>query len=225
MLATALLTLAAAFPPAGAAAARKPVLLLFPEGGFVTPCVEPCLAQAQSIARHFGFAPRVVEYPLGSIPAAMQAAIAAVPRNRAAFAYGESAGGLLAARLAETRRVGAATLHSPVSDLPYFISVASFLNATEMGPPLGVPALSDQKAYSPDAHRTLNPIFAVAAADDWLTPDTVAWARSQKRVRTTVVPGDHLDGSGLLYPGRVELLLGWLACRARTATCLQGHRP
>jgi acetyl esterase/lipase len=219
------MTLAGAFPQPSVAKTHRPVLLLFPQGGFVAPCAEPCLAQAQSIASDFGFAPRVVEYPLGSIPAAMQAATAAVPRSRPAFAYGESAGGLLAARLAETGRVGAATLHSPVSDLPYFISVASYLNATDMGPPLGVPDLSNQTAYSPDAHRTLNPIFAIAAADDWLTPDTVAWARGQRRVRTTVVPGDHLDGSGLLYPGRLELLLGWLACRARTAICSRGHRP
>jgi acetyl esterase/lipase len=225
LVTAALLVLGCALPQPGAANTRKPVLLLFPSGGFVAPCVEPCLAEAKGIASDSGFAPRVVENPLGSIPAAMQAAIAAVPRHRAAFAYGESAGGLLAARLAEMGRVGAATLHSPVSDLPHFISVASYLNGTDMGPPLGVADLSDQRTYSPDAHRTVNPIFAIAAADDWLTPDTVAWARAQKRVRTTLVPGDHLDTSGSLYPGRVELLLGWLACRARTASCPLGHRP
>jgi hypothetical protein len=205
--------------------AKKPVLLMFPAGGFTAACIDPCLQQAQLAASSFGFVPRVIEYPLEDIPAAMQAATDAIPRSRSTFAYGESAGGLLAARLAETGRVGAAALHSPVTDLPYFISVSSYLAGRDEGAVFGVPGLADQLAYSPDANRTLNPIFALAAADDWLTPWTVSWAQAKKRVRATVVPGDHLDTTGVLYPGRLELLLGWLACRARTAICPLGHRP
>jgi hypothetical protein len=60
----------------------------------------------------------------------------------------------------------------------------------------------------------VNQIFATAAADDALSPSTLAWAKKARRVSAVTVPGDHLDSTGTLYPSRVRLLIRWLAHRA-----------
>ncbi|MDX6608063.1 MAG: hypothetical protein QOD14_2603 [Solirubrobacterales bacterium] len=189
---------------------------MFHPGGFIFNCSTPCLAWAEGVARKAGFVPRDIEYPLGSVPAAMTAAVEAVPRKRRVFAYGESAGGLLAARLAQTGRVEAAAVQSPVANLPlFFWWLAQDTGNSSVPGLLGVPTLADQRAYSPACHHTAGVILATAAADnDHLTPATLAWAKKDRHVSAVKVPGDHLDSTGTLYPGRVRLLLGWLARRA-----------
>jgi hypothetical protein len=127
------------------------------------------------------------------------------------FAYGESAGGLLAARLAQEAHVEAAAIQSPVANLPFFLS----LLGDSLPERLGVPTLIDEQRYSPASHGAANRIFATAAADgDPLTPSTLAWASKERLVSAITVPGDHLDSTGTLYPSRVRLLIRWLARRA-----------
>jgi acetyl esterase/lipase len=101
---------------------KPPILLMFHAGGFIFNCTTPCLAWAADVAENHGFKARDIEYPLGSVPSAMAAAVDAVPPRRRVFAYGESAGGLLAARLAQTGRVEAAAVQPPVSNLPFYLS-------------------------------------------------------------------------------------------------------
>jgi acetyl esterase/lipase len=101
---------------------KPPILLMFHAGGFIFNCTTPCLAWAEDVAENHGFKARDIEYPLGSVPSAMAAAVDAVPPRRRVFAYGESAGGLLAARLAQTGRVEAAAVQPPVSNLPFYLS-------------------------------------------------------------------------------------------------------
>jgi hypothetical protein len=204
--------------------AKPPVLLLFHCGGFVWPCPSPCMPYAQAAGFFYGFEPRVVDYPLWSVPEAMRAAVAAVPPHRPAYAYGESAGGLLAARLAQRGSVRAAAVQSPVANLPFFIGLVQS-GLVQSGSPfsistlLDVPTLAEQRCYSPVHNRTRNPVFATAAMEDTLTPPTLRWARKARRVLAVTVPGDHLGSTGLLYPSRVQFLLGWLACRAGTRVC------
>ncbi len=198
--------------------AKPPVLLLFHCGGFVWPCSSPCMPYAQAVGAFYGFEPRVVDYPLGSVPDAMSAAVAAVPPRRPTYAYGESAGGLLAARLAQRGSVRAAAVQSPVANLPFFIGLVQSGSPFSIATILDVPTLSQQKCYSPVHNRTRNPVFATAAMEDALTPPTLRWARKARRVLAVTVPGDHLGSTGLLYPSRVQFL-GWLACRAGTRVC------
>jgi acetyl esterase/lipase len=208
---------------ASAARSRRPVVLLFHSSGFTIPCDDPCMATAASVARADGFEPRVVDYPLWNVPAAMSAARDAVPADRETFAYGESAGGTLAARLAQTGRVRAAALQSPVANLPFFISSLQPYTPPPytLGGMLGVPTPSSQRLYSPASHRTRHPIFLTAAASDPLTPSTMSWVNRSRhdQVRGRIVPGDHLDTGGQLYPSRVRLLFHWLACQAQTKAC------
>jgi acetyl esterase/lipase len=206
-----------------------PILLMFHAGGFIFDCSTPCLAWAAGVAAQYGFEPRDINYPLGSVPAAMAAARQAVPAHRRAFAYGESAGGLLAARLAQMGCVEAAAVHSPVSNLPFYLSwLAQETGDHTIGARLQLPTLTDQRKFSPAFHRTRHPVFVAAAADDALTPATMAWVQKQRPVRGVVVPGDHLDSSRALYPERVRLLLRWLDRRVRKpvrhrAACREGR--
>jgi hypothetical protein len=194
---------------------KPPILLMFHAGGFFFDCTTPCLAWAEGVAENHGFEARDIEYPLGSVPSAMAAAVDAVPPRRRVFAYGESSGGLLAARLAQTGRVEAAAVQSPVSNLPFFLSWLSQQTGDYSIPQrLHVPSLSDQRRYSPASHSTVSRIFATAAADDALSPSTLVWAKKARRVSAVRVPGDHLDSTGTLYPSRVRLLIRWLAHRA-----------
>jgi acetyl esterase/lipase len=194
---------------------KPPILLMFHAGGFIFDCTTPCLAWAEGVAERRGFEARDIEYPLGSVPAAMAAAVDAVPPRRHVFAYGESAGGLLAARLAQSGRVEAAAVQSPVANLPFYLSSLSKETGDySLAQRLQVPTLSDQRRYSPASHGAVNRIFAVAAADDPLMPSTLAWAKKVRRVSAVSVPGDHLDSTGTLYPSRVRLLIRWLAHRA-----------
>jgi hypothetical protein len=174
---------------------------------------------AQALGVLYGFEPRVIDYPLGSVPEAMRAAVAAVPPNRRTYAYGESAGGLLAARLAQRGSVRAAAVQSPVANLPYYLRLIQPGSPFTISTLLGVPTLAEQKCYSPAHNRTRHPVFATAAFDDALTPATLRWARKARRVLAVTVAGDHLDSTGVLYPSRVQFLLGWLACQAGTLVC------
>ena len=229
MLACVLLLLAAwACLDAGAGRAaspgrRPPVLLMFHCGGFFFDCTTPCLPYAQSVASSYGFQPRVIDYPLGSVPAAMRSAIAAVPARRWAYAYGESAGGLLAARLAQRGSVRAAAIQSPVSNLPFYLALAQPGFPLVPAEVFGVPTLREQRCYSPLHHRTIRPILATAAEEDVLSPPTLRWARKATRVFGISVPGPHLPAAmSPLYTDRVQLLIRWLACRARLLLCGRG---
>jgi acetyl esterase/lipase len=224
-LLTALTALVAviSFPASGASAktAKRPVVLLFHPGGFVYPCGTPCMADEAVFARSYGFTPRVIDYPTWDVPGAMRAAIDAVPRHhRPTYAFGESAGGLLATRLAQTGRINAAAAESPVANLPFFVSSPEQGNYP-IAAMLRVPSLRSQRLYSPASHSSRGPVFVTVAEQDDLTPSTLAWADKSRhdRVSAEIVPGDHLDSTGQLQPARLQLLFNWLACKAALNTC------
>lgn len=181
----------------------KPLLLIFPPGGFIMECSSPCMEPQRHLAEKMGFQERVVRYTLWDIPQAMRDARASVPARRRVFAYGESAGGLFAARLAQKGLVEAAALQSPVANLPRWLS--AFSDPGFASGLLKVPTLDERRRYSPHRYRSRKPIFAVAgASDSHLTPATLAWAAKRKRVWAKTAVGEHLE------PSRAQGLLTWL---------------
>lgn len=170
-------------------AQAKPVVLMFHGGGFVEG--RASIPDAERAARQAGFRPVEIDYTLGHLPSAVRdARRAAKRRNGRAFAYGESAGGTLAALVAQAGLVRRAVAFMPAVDLvgtfanPLMADYADRLNATP-----------DQlHRWSPIHRRTRNPILAQIAVDDLLVDPAVSlgWAERARRVRAQQVPGNHI---------------------------------
>jgi acetyl esterase/lipase len=133
-----------------------------------------------------------VDYRLGNLRQAWRdakRAAGAYGSRRQVTAYGESAGGALAARLAQKGRVSAASAYMPPTDLsnvqnPTLTGMIESLGAS----PRMLRRMSVAK------HRTRNPVLAQIARDDVLIdPDqTRAWAKRDPRVRAQMVDGTHV---------------------------------
>jgi len=98
----------------------RPILLTLHPGAFVFGSAED-MTVADGIAEEMGFEPVPVEYPLANLPAAV-AQVEEMARRydasgREVFAYGESAGGTLAALLAQRGQVEASATYAQVTDL------------------------------------------------------------------------------------------------------------
>lgn len=88
----------------GVAQAKTPVVLVFHPGAFIfNPAQE--MPEARQVARQDGFRPIYVNYPLANVPEAVTYSMRLARRldhhRRDVYAYGESAGGMLATWLAE----------------------------------------------------------------------------------------------------------------------------
>jgi pimeloyl-ACP methyl ester carboxylesterase len=110
---------------------HRPVVLLLHAGGWMfgdTSLTEPL----EPIARRAGFKPVEVDYTIGSLPSAFEDAEKAARqyRDRAVYAYGESAGGTMAGWLASQHLVAAAAGNSAVVNIRAFLR--PFLNSTEV---------------------------------------------------------------------------------------------
>jgi acetyl esterase/lipase len=217
-----LVLVVALISPAAALAEQKPgkppILLIFHGGGFIGG--EPSLMESRADqASHAGFEPRSVDYRAGdshSVPFEVKRSFRVArrlqSRGREVYAYGESAGGLLAARLAQEGLVGAAAIQSPVSNLPKFITALEHDNPG-FGAFLGIPARREQRRFSPHAYRTDSSILALAATEDPLSKPTLRWAKRDPEVEARRVPGPHLhaaDEQGIS-------LINWLLKQHRKA--------
>jgi acetyl esterase/lipase len=214
---TVLATLCAAMGLAGAPAAAKPdaprpVVLLLHAGGFILEDPDR-MAIASAIAQRLGFDPVVVAYPEFNLPGAIAAAESAARLQRPAdrlYAYGDSAGGTLAALLAEADLVDAAATYSPVANMKRF--------AQHQGQPEYYEGLidADRRALlraSPGLFDSDRPILAMAAAgDDPYLRDAIGkWARRDDDVRRWLVPGPHIGGITGIYPVNATRAMRWLA--------------
>ena len=194
------------------------MLLLFHSGGFVFD--DPTgMKEAEGIAAEMGFKTVVVDYPLANLPGAVRTAERAARRyerkGRTVYAYGESAGGTLAALLATDDRVAAASTYSQVTSIRGLIRRApnpGFFEASLRA--------SDRQIsrYSPGRGRSEVPLLALTPVDDDVTQNraTHRWARADPKVRTRDVEGGHL-GFGddpSIYPETATRALAWLARRA-----------
>lgn len=210
---------AASGPPAvGGAESAVPQLLLIHGGSFLyeDPSFEP-LTRATALAA--GFAPHYLGYPLGDMPAAVEAARAEATRlraiyGRAVYAYGTSAGGTLAALLAGEGLVSAAVAKAPPSDLLAWRW------------PLGAYGTDyySQIGLTPETRRSLSPLRRPARSPLLLlhgrrdrvvsVAQSVAYAAKFAQVHLWVVGGGHHTERS-----RPELLtraFGWLARTAAT---------
>lgn len=192
---------ATAAAPADGAAGR-PIVVMFHAGGFATGGPQLLDRRAVPIARRQGFKAVNVAYPLGDPHAALRAArleARKYRKRRPVCAYGESAGGTLAARLAQGKLgVDASAAYSPIADLTTFLGGVwgGFVRTQVKG------------------RRTRAPILAMMAADDepGFTREIRRWARSDHEVRLRRVPGEHL-GRGGEYGSNVRRAMRWLARR------------
>lgn len=218
--ALAALVLAAAAPAPSHGAdgdAPRPVLLILPGGGFFFD-VDSMPFPAR-VARRLGFRPRFVDYPEHDLPGAVaftrRAALRAGRGGREVYAYGESAGGTLAALLAQGRLVRAASTYCPIADLRALVDdhpegelYQTLISATDR----------DLQRFSPLRHNSEGPIRALAAAGDarFINRAIASWDRADRDVSSVSVPGPHLldPYAPEVYRGNVRLGLAWVARKA-----------
>ncbi|HEY8002367.1 MAG: alpha/beta hydrolase [Vicinamibacteria bacterium] len=199
------------------ARARAPVVLMLHAGGFIFDDPNK-LATATQIATGLGFETVYVEYPLYDLRGAVMAAQSAAQRLRAegrhVYAYGESAGGTLAALLAERHLVSAAALYSPVANLRRF--------ASELDDPETYTRLigADRALLlrdSPGVHDSDRPILALRPRGDdaFMTEATIRWDARDPEVESVAVAGNHLGypGAPRIYPRNVTTAMRWLLAR------------
>jgi acetyl esterase/lipase len=198
-------------------ARERPVVMLFHGGGFVFE--DPGRMEvATELAGELGFDVAYVKYPLldlrGAIAAAESRARALGRGGREVLAYGDSAGGTLAALLAQKGLVDAAAAYSPVADMRLFTA--------HLEDPDGYVELvgADDRLLrraSPGLHPSREPIFVMRpiAEQHYASVAMRRWGQRDSRVEVEAVPGVH---SGSLQPAfyarNVTLALRWLLHRA-----------
>jgi hypothetical protein len=188
------------------------VLLLFHAGGFIFDDPDH-MAQASAIAADLGFRPVVVAYPSYDLRGAITAAKVAARDERGSgplYAYGDSAGGTLAALLAEADLVDAAATYSPVANVNRF--------AQQFDPPsyyegvIGADRALLLRA-SPGLHDSDLPILAmVADADERYIRDPIRkWIGRDPDVRRWQVAGTHIgDSDPMTYARNAAGAMRWL---------------
>ena len=172
---------------APSAEAQSPTLLVFHPGGFVWGDTEQ-MYRAVTIANEMGFYVDNVDYPLEDLKGAVAAAEQAAAQYEDVYAYGESAGGTLAALLAQRGLVKAAAAYSPVANLRVFARhlapdppYADLVNATN----------ADLRRASPIYFDSSLPILAVTPRGDsrWMNQKTRKWVPPIPRSRRLRFPG------------------------------------
>lgn len=171
--------------------AKKPVALLFHQGGFVHGGDDQ-MRQQRKVARRRGFKPVRVDYTLGDLGAAVRDAKRSADKygpRRKVVAYGESAGGALAALLASRGKVDAAVTYSGPNNLAKWFG--------GRGDQLGS-SRAQQRRWSASSRKSRSPILAYTTeVDPWVDPTpTRRWARRDPNVRHRKVGGLHIAGDG-----------------------------
>lgn len=190
---------------------HPPVLLLMHAGGFLLG--DPLLERdAVREARSRGFETANLDYVLGNLPAAVRQ-VSRIARGfsaagRRVFAYGESAGGTLAALLAERGLVERAVAVSPVPDLRGWPDL-----------PLAFVGLKRAQAarYSPALHPAVAPLLMLVARLDApvVIAEDRAWARQDPLVVARMVAGGHGFIGTADYPAKLKIAMDYLALHAQ----------
>ena len=204
VLGTALLAAAVFAPVASAEAPPKPVLLLIHGGGFFAG--DPgYMDYAAAIAAAQGeFATLQPAYPLDDLPAAFaqtkELALRLRGEGRRVFAYGDSAGGAIAAWLASRGYVAAAAAKAPPTALrawrsPYALYYGTappgdshswrHLHASE----------EDLRTYSSARRPSLRPLLIFQSCEDRIVPCAMneRFAARDPRVSLVHIHGPHAD--------------------------------
>lgn len=171
-----------------------PKLLCFHPGAFVTgdPSFED---SAVAFATSLGFQASAPAYPNcdppGEMMAAINAAVVAGRDGSPVYAYGDSAGASLAARLAQKGRVKAAASYAPVSYLSQWIAAHPALTLIDCLRPY---TTREQDSVAPGFHPSVSPIVVFNSPDDHMVDSAGPWAKLDPYVWRIMVTGDHLNG-------------------------------
>lgn len=206
------------WPGRPAIAGERPAIVMFHAGGYVfgTPSL---LMEAADAARQHGLDPVPVRYTLGDPAKALRDAKAAARRagrgGRIVFAYGESAGGGLAARVAQLGLAERAATLSPLANLDGFADL-SVPQPRPQHRAFGSEAA--QHRLSPTNFLSPVPIQALIGIDETPSPFTdwiERWARKDDAVRMQLVPGGHIASGH--YEAAVQKALQFLTRRCDCA--------
>lgn len=156
-------TFTKSFTSAGAMVNNPPVLLMFHPGGFTQGSPAP-LDSAAQLAREQGFEAVQVSYTLGDVDAAYRDAKRATKQygnERRIVAFGTSAGGTLAALLAQKGLVDRAGVYAPAAKRRHV-----------KHQPLHDLGLTkrEYRKFSPAVHKSKAPIKALVPRDDQVVP-------------------------------------------------------
>ncbi len=176
-----------------------------------------------------GFEPHIINYPEFDLPGAVVAAETAAKALRAdrrvVYAYGESAGGTLAARLVQSNLVAAAATYSPVANLRRF--------ADHLPQPDFYMALihADRELLvhqSPGLRDSDRPILALRPVDDarFMTDATRKWDERDPEVRSVAVPGAHLGDPDRprVYRRNFGRAISWIKDRTTLSEACSSRR-
>jgi hypothetical protein len=188
LIAVVLAAFALAFP-ATASATGRPVLLLFHPGGFISG--GPHLMDAAAVvARNHGFRPVEVDYPLWDTRGMLRTSLDLAAHWRAlghpVYTYGESAGGSLAAVVAERGKARRAAVQAPVADVPTWFAATSGLTLTDE-------QIAAALRISPIHYVSKRPVHAYLPHLDSLSPRSWKWVRDDPRVTGERIFGHHLE--------------------------------
>lgn len=192
----------------------QPQLLCFHPGGFARgdPTFED---DAVAYADEWGFAAVACPYPEISLADQRTWAItcaAGYSTYGPVYAYGDSAGGSLAAFLATRGRVQAAACYGAVPNLwNYFQRPYGFADWTA----LGQPTQADCDLTSPALHSVTAAckVHAYRGVGDAINTEADYAAWTDPNVVKIDVPGDHLGGGppGATYENNMHQAINWLA--------------
>lgn len=189
---------------------------------------------AAAYARSVGFnVAKSIEYPLcdpqDAVRYARAAVIAMASDGSLVYAYGDSGGAMLAARLAQLKAVKAAASYSPIT-VDYAQWIRDHPGATPMDCLRGLPD-AQNNAAAPGLYTSKAPILCVSGVDDALAAnsDAVAWDGRDPLVWTIQVTGGHLGASSAIagdggpgnpvYEKNMRRGIDWLRRRATRASC------
>jgi alpha-beta hydrolase superfamily lysophospholipase len=174
---------------------KPPVLLMFHGGGFSGgQAGDPSMQDAVAAAKRKGFRAVDVNYPLGNLDAAMGSAKRLARKygrhGRPVMAYGQSAGGVLAGRLAQKGLVGGAVGQLAPTNLTTDIKAPAAAQAIAANNP--TPRQLKRLALA--KHRTRNPILLQIGRQDAMVDQNqqAAWARKDPRVKASYINDTHI---------------------------------
>jgi hypothetical protein len=190
---------------ASAGAAPRGVVLLLHPGAFVWPD-QTRMRRAAARLRAAGFRPVYVDYTLLDPAQAWKDTKAAAERTRAEYAYGESAGGVLAGLLVRHGLVSAAVVNSGIPDL-------TTPQARVWLSPMKV-SYAQARALSPALAPARAPALALSSAGDFgfVRASQKQWARQDPLVRYGHTDGGHIYGATLdSYPRILDRVTRFLS--------------